>query len=431
MRESAAALRDSETNVLDDSVRTSEVTALSPRQFDWVYERMRAHLALANEDKWGYGQLGEMEDIQIARYHSDRGGHYSWHPDASFANQYASASAGAAAGSTQQRFKGQNRLLSASVQLSLPEHYTGGDLQVGSQNATRELGAVVVFPSYQLHRVYPVLSGERYSLVVWLHGEDVGGDYWADAEQSYRGGTAEAEQLLASYSFARHNVLGALYGSSGRLAEAVPVYNKALDLNPTDSMSMNNMAMVLTRLRREAEAMPLFSRAIDLDPSGGGGGGSGPVWALRGRGAALHRAGRHEEAALDLEAALAASGSGGPADEITLIDLGLASFQLQRYNAALKYLTAAVETRRLSAGSVAAAHTTIAKLHEIAQKPTMAMGSANAAVNAARKAAQSSPDAVLEPLQLRGRLSREARGMRPRRWPTIGSYCRGSRGWVG
>ena len=202
MRESAAALRDSETNVLDDSVRTSEVTALSPRQFDWVYERMRAHLTLANEDKWGYGQLGEMEDIQIARYHSDRGGHYSWHPDASFANQYASASAGAAAGSTQQRFKGQNRLLSASVQLSLPEHYTGGDLQVGSQNATRELGAVVVFPSYQLHRVYPVLSGERYSLVVWLHGEDVGGDYWADAEQSYRGGTAEAEQLLASYSFA-------------------------------------------------------------------------------------------------------------------------------------------------------------------------------------------------------------------------------------
>ena len=52
-----------------------------------------------------------------------------------------------------------------SVQLSESSDYTGGDLQVGVANATRLIGSAIVFPSYQLHRVHPVQSGERFSLV--------------------------------------------------------------------------------------------------------------------------------------------------------------------------------------------------------------------------------------------------------------------------
>jgi hypothetical protein len=50
----------------EDTVRTSEVSALDPVHFKWVYDRMKEHLKAANEETWGYSTLGNMEDIQIA-----------------------------------------------------------------------------------------------------------------------------------------------------------------------------------------------------------------------------------------------------------------------------------------------------------------------------------------------------------------------------
>ena len=80
----------------------------------------------------------------------------------------------------------QNRLLSASVQLIAGDAYTGGALQVFTANATRKQGSAVIFPSYQLHRVYPVQSGERFALVAWMRGEECAGRYWHDAEKKLR-----------------------------------------------------------------------------------------------------------------------------------------------------------------------------------------------------------------------------------------------------
>jgi PKHD-type hydroxylase len=36
--------------------------------------------------------------------------------------------------------------------------------------ANKSRGTVTMFPSYLLHRVTPVTSGERYSLTIWAHG---------------------------------------------------------------------------------------------------------------------------------------------------------------------------------------------------------------------------------------------------------------------
>jgi hypothetical protein len=143
----------------DTTVRTSEVTALSRTQFKWVYERMEEYLSTANDAVWGYSHLGEMEDIQIAHYGGDVGGHYTWHPDAVITNKY-----GAPEGAMGAKYGGDNRLLSASVQLSDASAYEGGDLQIGAINATRTRGAVVVFPSYQLHKVHPVHRQENEGL---------------------------------------------------------------------------------------------------------------------------------------------------------------------------------------------------------------------------------------------------------------------------
>jgi PKHD-type hydroxylase len=44
----------------------------------------------------------------------------------------------------------------------------GADVQV----APRTRGTMIAFPSYMLHRVTPVLSGIRKSLVIWAAGTE-------------------------------------------------------------------------------------------------------------------------------------------------------------------------------------------------------------------------------------------------------------------
>lgn len=78
------------------------------------------------------------------------------------------------------------RKLSASIELSAPEDYEGGwlkieqyidpedgnEIKMGRTKArTLQLqGQGLFFPSYVLHEVTPVTSGQRFSLVMWFHG---------------------------------------------------------------------------------------------------------------------------------------------------------------------------------------------------------------------------------------------------------------------
>jgi PKHD-type hydroxylase len=64
--------------------------------------------------------------------------------------------------------------ISLSIQLSDPSEYEGGDLEFtwgrSSKFAPKEKGAMVLFPSYSLHKVHPVTKGKRRALVLWAHG---------------------------------------------------------------------------------------------------------------------------------------------------------------------------------------------------------------------------------------------------------------------
>ena len=66
------------------------------------------------------------------------------------------------------------RKLSFSVQLSSPDSYKGGDLLLHTDAtpavAPKEIGSVIIFPSFTLHEVTPVTEGIRYSLVGWVTG---------------------------------------------------------------------------------------------------------------------------------------------------------------------------------------------------------------------------------------------------------------------
>jgi PKHD-type hydroxylase len=70
------------------------------------------------------------------------------------------------------------RRISITVQLSDPEEYEGGTLQMfrGGNiegpyiEAEKNAGCVFIFPSYMMHRVTPVTKGTRKSFVLWLGG---------------------------------------------------------------------------------------------------------------------------------------------------------------------------------------------------------------------------------------------------------------------
>ena len=113
-----------------------------------------AQLAIqANQQYFNFDLMGFYEPIQIAEYGA--GDFFKWHAD--FGNGPESV-----------------RKLSLSIQLSDAADYEGGDLQfmVNEEgvSAPRTLGTVVIFPSFVLHRVTPITSGKRRSLVGWVSG---------------------------------------------------------------------------------------------------------------------------------------------------------------------------------------------------------------------------------------------------------------------
>lgn len=115
-----------------------------------------------NKENWNL-KLTECEFFQMGIY--NKGGHYSWHPDGS-----------SNIGTT------KHRKLSFTLILNPSSSWEGGKFQI-FESLTREgkpmiktvdkinrVGSIVVFPSTLLHRVTPVTSGQRISLVGWVWG---------------------------------------------------------------------------------------------------------------------------------------------------------------------------------------------------------------------------------------------------------------------
>ena len=138
----------------DHAVRNSKVHWWP--EHHWVCSIMSHYIGLANKHYWEY-DCSFMESIQVSVY--EAGGHYAWHSD------YGTSS--------DTNF---TRKLSASLLVSEPSEYIGGDLEFIDYHgnlvkAPKEKGSIIVFPSFVWHRVKPVTSGTRYSLVVWHLGK--------------------------------------------------------------------------------------------------------------------------------------------------------------------------------------------------------------------------------------------------------------------
>jgi PKHD-type hydroxylase len=121
---------------------------------EWLYERLQSLMRTVNERVYQFDLRGFSEEFQYTVYHGAEGSHYDWHIDL-----------GA---------RKMQRKLSLSLQLTDPGGYEGCDLQFRAgheiETAPRQRGAAIVFPSFVLHRVTPIASGTRKSLVVWAAG---------------------------------------------------------------------------------------------------------------------------------------------------------------------------------------------------------------------------------------------------------------------
>lgn len=133
--------------------RDSNVTFLHPSgHTDWMFRRLTDTITTANKF-FEFDLTCMAEGIQFTEYLAP-GGKYDWHVDAGP--------------------KVDSRKLSITIQLTDPDDYEGGELELNPDGnpitVDKTRGRAFVFPSWTLHRVKPVTKGIRHSLVVWVAG---------------------------------------------------------------------------------------------------------------------------------------------------------------------------------------------------------------------------------------------------------------------
>ena len=156
-------LEGSDVDPVDEAIRDSSVSWIPPGpDTDWIYSKLAAVAVRANR-AYGFELSGFDEDLQFTRYERP-GSFYTWHQDGLDDGVH-------------------HRKLALVVQLTDPAEYEGADLElfdvvedsspeqlVEFRERVRRRGTVVVFPAFEYHRVTPLRSGGRQSLVAWVSG---------------------------------------------------------------------------------------------------------------------------------------------------------------------------------------------------------------------------------------------------------------------
>jgi len=138
----------------------------------WIYELIIPYIDLANKNAGWNFDWDFLEECQFTKY--KKGQHYTWHQDC-FDEPYNKPN--------KPKEHGKIRKLSLTINLSDPKDYTGGELEFdfndggpiahSNRYICKDIlpkGSMIVFPSHIWHRVKPITSGERNSLVVWNLG---------------------------------------------------------------------------------------------------------------------------------------------------------------------------------------------------------------------------------------------------------------------
>ena len=157
--------------------RKSDIVWMNDR---WIYKEIHPYIHEANRAAGWNFEWDWSESCQFTKY--GVGQYYGWHCD-SWEEPYKRRQND---DGTWPIDHGKIRKLSVTISLNDPTEYEGGNLEFDFRNQVdwernkkakikecveiRPRGSIIVFPSFVWHRVAPVTSGTRYSLVIWNLG---------------------------------------------------------------------------------------------------------------------------------------------------------------------------------------------------------------------------------------------------------------------
>ena len=155
-RATVGSAKEDLTNEIDLELRTNSVSWMNSNDPEsaWIYRKLTDAVNTVNAQFWEYN-LDYIETLQYTIYnqHND---HYHGHIDMMLSGLHM-------------------RKLSFSLQLDDPDSYEGCDLEMSSGGqkwvpTKRKQGSFIAFPSWLMHRVTPLTSGSRHSVVGWVCG---------------------------------------------------------------------------------------------------------------------------------------------------------------------------------------------------------------------------------------------------------------------
>jgi hypothetical protein len=138
---------------LDPSKRKTDLYWINWNpELNWLFEKLSIAVSASNDKFWGYHLAGFNEALQLTHYKGDTNDFYDWHEDHGDSGTFL--------------------LRKLSCVLPLNDGYNGGDFELRGVGKVEDCtkGSLIIFPSFKTHRVTPVTSGERWSLVCWLTG---------------------------------------------------------------------------------------------------------------------------------------------------------------------------------------------------------------------------------------------------------------------
>lgn len=144
---------------IDNSYRISTIRWFYAPENKDIVDTMMHFATMANREYFGFDISVGSHELQFTEYHGNSNGKYDWHHDVWWENP-----------------RPHDRKLSVVIQLQDPNRYEGGNFEFRMPHDPGDLlnfklqGSVIVFPSFFEHRVTPITSGTRYSLVTWVDG---------------------------------------------------------------------------------------------------------------------------------------------------------------------------------------------------------------------------------------------------------------------
>ena len=127
---------------------------LQRSKFDWLKDKILNAVTDYNKQYFNFDISAGVSQIDLLKYES--GGKYDWHQDVNWDR------------------KSSHRKITMIIQLSDSEDYQGGGLEFKDKDVDmsefRRRGSAFLFPSCLVHRIEPLTSGQRQSIVAWVNG---------------------------------------------------------------------------------------------------------------------------------------------------------------------------------------------------------------------------------------------------------------------